>query len=587
MPLFLYPLAFVGLVSLPTLAAIYWLRSRARRQPVSSLLLWLDEREAREGGPRIHRLQTPLLFALELLTLLLLVLAAAGPLLPGAPAARPVVAVLDDSFSMRAGDPDSPRARALAALEEELGRLPGYSLRFVLAGDRPQSLGEPVSTFGEARESLAGWRCQAPAARLDAAVSLASEIGGERALILVLTDHPPPAVPEPGRLCWWSFGRPLPNLAFVNAARTAHGDGDRCLLEVANLSDEPRSTTLVVDAGDPNRPLRETPLRLAAHETHRTVLQVPDGTPALTARIGDDGLAIDNRVTLLPAVRKPVRVDNRVADARLRSPVEKALRATSGVVLTGTRPALVILDGDAPAATEADTWTVRLLAEADAEAYTGPFVLDRAHPLSEGLELRGVVWGAGKSTTLPGAPVVMAGNVPLVTDSEGATGQREIRLRLRPDLSTLQDSPNWPILVWNLVQWRASQLPGLARSNVRLGEDAVVSFLAPHESAEVVRPDGSRSPWPVRGRRLTVRAETVGVHEIRTDEGTAAFAVNAVNRDESDLTGCATGRWGEWRDDQSQRVGYRNVAWLLLLAALAVAAVHQWLVWRNRSPGSP
>ena len=45
------------------------------------------------------------------------------------------------------------------------------------------------------------------------------------ALLLVLTDQAPPenTVPEKGRMQWWAFGSPRPNLAFVNAARTSRG----------------------------------------------------------------------------------------------------------------------------------------------------------------------------------------------------------------------------------------------------------------------------------------------------------------------------------------------------------------------------
>jgi len=64
-----------------------------------------------------------------------------------------------------------------------------------------------------------------------------------------------------------------------------------------------------------------------------------------------------------------------------------------------------------------DTWVVRLLVEKEAEAFVGPFVLDRSHPLTEGLSLQGVVWGAGPGKSLPGLPVVLAGNVPLLTDA--------------------------------------------------------------------------------------------------------------------------------------------------------------------------
>ena len=47
LPVFLTPWALAGLVALPALAVIYYLRSRFRRQPVSSLMLWQRQREAR------------------------------------------------------------------------------------------------------------------------------------------------------------------------------------------------------------------------------------------------------------------------------------------------------------------------------------------------------------------------------------------------------------------------------------------------------------------------------------------------------------------------------------------------------------
>ena len=79
---------------------------------------------------------------------------------------------------------------------------------------------------------------------------------------------------------------------------------------------------------------------------------------------------------------------------------------------------------------------MQLLAEKDAEAYRGPFVLDRTHPLTDGLSLRGVIWGAGKTENLDGNPVIMAGNIVLVSDSESqtpnGTARHELRRRLRP-----------------------------------------------------------------------------------------------------------------------------------------------------------
>src|SRR6185437_67293 len=222
LPLFTYPLAFWGFLSLPTLVAIYWLRRRHRRYPVSSLMLWLDPRESRQGGTRIDRLRTPLLFFLELLALTLLVLAAADPQLPLRESVRPLIVVLDDSFSMQAGNEQSPRAQAIQALEDELRRHPRHSVRFLLAGDSTQALGETANTTAESLDRLRDWRCRAASSQIEEALAFASELGGELPLLLVLTDRAPPNELHKGRVQWWAFGQARANVAIVNAVRTPH-----------------------------------------------------------------------------------------------------------------------------------------------------------------------------------------------------------------------------------------------------------------------------------------------------------------------------------------------------------------------------
>ncbi len=596
-PAFATPLALIGLASLPALAAIYFLHARSRLYPVSSLLLWSDARVAPDGGRRVDRVRLPLAFWLELLLLTLLAVAAAGPRVPTAAGARPLVVVLDDSYSMRAGGADSARARAKAALRDELDARPRGAVRLVLAGDRPQVLGDASAPAAEVDRLLDGWTCPSAGARLDSAVALALELGGPTAGVLVLTDHPPEA-PGPsgggnqrevpavgtGRVRWWAFGAAAPNWAIVNAGRTAGPRGDRVLLEVANLAPGARATALRLEAGDPARTLRAAELSLGAGETHRLVLELPEGTGPVRAVVADGELPIDDAVTLMPALRKPVTYDVRVGDRETRAALERALAATGGATPAAVRPHLAFVDGEAGVPDDETTWVVRVLREPEAEAFAGPFVLDRAHPLADGLSLQGVVWGGGKAP-LPGAPVVMAGNVQLVTDAETGGGRHELRVRLRPDLSTLTESPAWPALVWNLVAWRATALPGLARANVRVGEEAVWTPGDGSAAVAVTRPDGGTGTVPVHARRAAVRADLPGVYTLRAGGATVAFAANALNRDESDLTACATGRWGEERDDPAGR-GFRPLAPWLVLLALGVAAVHVWLLARTPAAGA-
>jgi hypothetical protein len=579
LPVFVTPWALAGLLALPALAAIYYLRSRFRRQPVSSLMLWQHQREAREGGLRVQRLQTPLVFFLELAALLLLTLAAAGPENLAATGGRPLVVILDDSFSMQAGGDDSARNRATAAVRDEV-RAAGGPVRFVLAGEAPQVLGEAVRGAAEAQAVLEGWRCRAPAASLAEAIGLAVELGGPGSVLLVVSDYAPDFDLEKGRVRWRAFGEPRPNVAFVNAARTASDAGHRLLLEVANLAPAARTTPLVVETAA-GTALHRAELVLSPWESRRVVLKLADDTPAVRARLGDDALDIDNRVTLLAEPAPPVRVEVAVGDDKLRRLWDNALKATRRVVLTGVRPDLRITDQAEDAGPAGETWTVHVLAEKEAEGYVGPFVLNHNHPLTEGLSLAGVVWGAGKEKAVPGAPVILAGNVPLLTDVESATGRHDLRLRLRPDLSTVQDSPQWPILVWNLVQWRASQMPGLRRVNLRLGELAALRVGTVAETVTLTPPDGKPRPVTVRDREAFVRAEVVGLYELREGDVRHAFAVNALRREESDLSGCTSGEWGEWADERGHGLEGRSFAWILVLLATLALTAHLMLIGRK------
>ena len=119
-PTFTFPLGFLSLLAIPGLIAIYLLRTRSRRYPVSSLMLWVDQQQARQGGLRVERLQTSLLFFLELLAIILLALAAAAPIIRTTRGAIPLMVVLDDSFSMLAGTDETPKVEQLQPLRNNL-----------------------------------------------------------------------------------------------------------------------------------------------------------------------------------------------------------------------------------------------------------------------------------------------------------------------------------------------------------------------------------------------------------------------------------------------------------------------------------
>jgi hypothetical protein len=579
------PLMLLGLLAVPLLVAVYWFRTRSRRIVVSSLMLWTDQRSPRQGGRLLQRMQTPLAFFLEMLAIVLLVLGAAGPAVVKKETSRPLVVVLDDSYSMLAeadGRP-SPRMQAGSALTEELRR-DNYQVRLLVAGAEPRLLGQPQPSADDLDPLLAAWTCQGPWADLERAVSLAGEIGGANARILVLTDHPPPMKLKGGAVQWWAFGSPLPNMAITAAVRSPSAENERALVEVTNLSDAPGRTTVTLEGGNLKVP-KKLPVDLAAGAARQLFLDLPAGSPALEATLDGDALTIDNKVVLLPGAAPPVRVRVDIADSGLRDAVTGVLKATGMALEVTERPDLVVSDRDGGAS--GDAWRLEILAAKDPVAYAGPFVIERTHPLAQGLSLEGAIWSAAPKAELSGPAIITAGNVTLLTDREDNSGRHRLQMNFVREVSNLQDTPDWPILFDNLLRWRRGERLGATAPNVRLGQTVTVTLPDDAKQVELVPPVPPAKKLDVHNRRVEVAADRIGVFTIKSSGTTYRFAASATSRDESDLSGAETGRWGDWNGSAIHRDRQVSIRWAVLLLAMTGMAAHLVLIAESGRRGNP
>jgi Aerotolerance regulator N-terminal len=640
MPILGVPLALIGLTALPALTAIYWLRTRFRRQEVSSLFLWSLAAKAHGGGRRATRLQTPLLWLLELLALLLLALAAAGPRIPRADRAVPVMVVLDDSFSMTAthGDGRSTRQAGVDAIRKELGALGPFAARFVVAGPQPALIGGAVSRIADVDQALEGWRCESASSSIGPAVALAREVGGPTSRVLVVTDRAQPSDPSPtgadpqgDRLRWHAIGQAGPNVGIVNAVRSADPQRDQVLIEVSNFDDEPRTVTLILSAGsdqeafthaqriDPvgtTRVIDRRTLELAGGETRRLRLAPKTMGEVLIAEVDADALAADNRVVLMPPGREPLPVSVSITDPTLSKAVRSAVRASGLAKVTSGRASLVFTDraqpapaaspaavatgthtGGATPSTPTRPWRVQfdVPPAEDIDAYLGPFVIDFTHPLTAGLSLTGLVWSAPAADADPsstGRPIVSAGDVPLISERDLPGGAKALNIRLRADRSTLLTSAAWPVLIANTIDWRRAELPGLSHVNARPGLPVTLNLPAPADHVSVTRfapGDETQIDPPtdveVRSGAAVLTADRPGVYLVSAGDKHHRFAVNTMSAEESDLRASATGVYGLWNDERALRTDYRGLGWILGLAALALLAAHAWLLYRPRAQG--
>ena len=574
-PFLTYPLALIALATVPALAAIYILRNRFRRRQVSSLVLWRFHIQSKSGGAKVHRLQLPLLFFLELLALVLLVAAATGPQWKLPQSARPLIVILDDSFSMRAvHDGVSAQTRAHDFLESLFRHQPPPSARLILAGTELRSLGPAAKNWREVNELLAQWKCWSPNSAIDPAITLAAELDKQQGNILVLTDHKPAEEKiSSQRLEWHAFGSPLDNFAIVNATRTVFGDQDRCLLEVANFSGGAHSTKLLVQVGS-NAP-QGSLVSLGAHERQRLVFNLPSSAPSLRAALDADSLLEDNAIQLLPPIRKHVRVQVALADENASALVNRTLDSTGLRAAISENPELVIHETDAVAS--GNSWSLRWSGSGATNAYTGPFIVDNSHPLATGIALAGIIWAAVPATNSPGdVPVILAGNTPLLSTHEDAIGRRQLTLNFNPDFSTLQNTPDWPILFWNILSWRISEMPGLKESNIRLG--AEMNLKTTDEVVTIIQPAGEKLFFQKTGGELALETPMPGIYSVVAGATTNQFSVNVLAADKSDLSACVSGQWGKWGEETERRLEETSAVWIFGLLALALLMAHLYLV---------
>ena len=579
LPILTYPLALIALASLPALAAIYLLRNRFRQRTVSSLMLWQLQERSQEGGVKVQKVRLPWIFFLELLILALLVFAATGPRWRVGNAAKPLIVVLDDSASMLAKTlGGTPRERALSALRSILTSEAFQSVRFIRAGRRVSVLGSPAPVRG-ALDHLKDWRCRDSRAEISAGIALARELGHDEANILVITDDvAPESFRTADRLRWIALGVASPNLAFVNAARSLSSEGERCLLEIANLSSGPAATTLSVTAG--SQVLREARIEIASNSVRRLVFNLPKDTPEIRASLSEDALAADNEVVLLPSPRERIRVRVAVQDERLRELVERTLAATEARAAISDSPHLVIHDqSGTPLGT--NVWSARILASPEATALTGPFIMDTSHPVTRGVSLVGVVWAAVKRTNSPSDQIlVTTDDQALITVDRDVFGREKLLLNLNPRLSTIAQSPDWPILFWNILEWRRAALPGLDDVNFRPGTDVRIRSKGDHLT--LTRPGGEVDEISIGQGELIARAEESGLFKVNAAEGEWRFAVNFLAPEESDLRRVGGGEWGGWETNEESRRQYSSVLWLFALLGLSGMFVHHYAITHGR-----
>ncbi|MFP6770707.1 MAG: VWA domain-containing protein [Planctomycetaceae bacterium] len=614
---FANPWGLLALAALPTIAAIHLFHRRYPRLPVAGLHLWGVARMTHTPGRRRERLPITATLILELLAALVLALALARPQVDSFDRAIHLVAVLDGSASMSAdrltaaGPARTFRELAIEELERRLKELPqGSAVTLIESGRRPALLFGPQGHPAEVSAALEQWSPQAVQHDFQPAWDLADQLAEASGRLIFLTDTIPDSERAnlPTRFAVVSVGEPQPNLA-ITAARwtrpedkTAAGAMGEITLRLVNLGRRDTTGTVTATAvnGQQDQPVFRRTVELAAGRSQPLQVSVPPGLGEIDIRVSGlrDALELDSRVRLVEPVARTVAVAMTLpADSIARQQLNRALVTLSGWRAVGSGEADLVIARVADLATgSSDQWWLgvgpvdedpaarkRAVDLSDRSAY----VLEKRHPLLDGVVLGGVIWGGVQDLAFEHTPLITSGSRSLLARK---LDTRSTVFVLNIDLarSNLPDTPDWPILISNLLEECRDSRPGLRRVNYRVSEN--VRFRIDDRAADgdklLQLEGGGRRRQVARGRLVEITGLTrSGLYTLTDgDRRLARFAVNFQDPVESSLVSLTAGERAA--AVPMVTTGFRidsPYTWLILLGILTVIglAVADWQVLRQ------
>jgi hypothetical protein len=436
---------------------------------------------------------------------------------------------------------------------DELGR--GSRVTLVASGLRPRVLAGPAAFPEEALRSLHGFEPTARHHDLTAAVALGLQLSGGGSVVCLTDHYRPDDFPPEVELV--AIGEPIDNVALVRVTRSAaKHDGsasvERLFITLASFASSPRDTHVSAVDRSGHEVFAPELIQLAPGERKSLTLDLPRSDASIEVRLDHDALAIDDSAFVAARPKRTVTVRSELPEEVARelglisndgARVGRWLALVDDAVEAQSDDTAHVLIADRDAGGPA-TWTLRLVNEGtERKDFIGPFLAEKRHPLLEGTTLEGVVWSANPNPTLSGVPLIAAGNLPLlVEDRQGL--KRTYSLSLDPKRSSLQRSPDWPILLSNLVEERRRELPGPTATNVAVGEDLTFRATVLPGAPEPLVFEGPGTKREIAARPVVVieGVDQPGFYDLKQHgDVLATFGASFEDAAESDLSRLGSG----------------------------------------------
>lgn len=592
---FANPWGLLALFALPIIVVIHLYYRRSPPLLVTGLHLWGESVRQPASGRKRQQLPLSKSLFLELLAALLLSLLLSQPRVDAHNRIMHLVAVVDGSASMSAVGSlkVSFRDQAFANLAQRMNAAPRGSLITVIAtGPRPIMLAGPAVTWREALDRLEKWRPSAPNHDFGASLDLAVQLADSTGEVLFLTDHlPSPHDDMASQIEVEAFGEPLPNVAIV-AARWSldpHSLKGRIFMRLANFG--PRDVTSVVTGSKPAGSNQESStvvfnnqISLEANAERSLEIDVEGGLGQLLLDVKTEGdaLRLDDTAHLVEPHLRRVKANVALpSEHPALDPVMRALKTLPDVTLTTDDQSVFRITSASEATTNRrDQWWLGIgpLENSNSESkdLIGPFLIDKRQPLLDGVLLNGVVWGGVKPLNREVSPLISAGKQMLFSRIQD-TQAPAFLLNIDVTKSNLTESPDWPILLSNLIEQRREHLPGLNRWNYRLSEPITLRLPEDTESKGQLSLVHGEVSWPLARTtpvELPQLGET-GVFELKEGKQTIdRFAVNFSDAAESTLSELRTGRLQAHHDGAVSGMSTDgDVTWVIPIGILLILSL--------------
>ena len=583
MPIFTNPAAIWGTLVFLGLIAVYIYRRRSRNIVLSTIMFFSKSKSTAEGGQKLHKLQTPIIFYIEILIFLLFILALANPVSLHRGQLVPVTVILDDSLSMTAGGKSSPQNMCMSYLKSNIFSNSLYSITLIKAGEKPLILGRRDMNGTEAESVLRGWKCESVNSNLMVAVSQTIEMKTEDTVILVLTDHLNNKSTSEA-VKWVSFGTSKDNLAITSANRNSNGRIDRCFFEFTNFSSKTQELNAEIVDTTNNKVLERVNASLTPKSSRRIVVKTHDQDSIIKASLMNDDVDYDNEVVLLSTKRDKLKVALNLNNDFMSQTIKKAVLSSDMAVINSQSPQIIISDKKNK---NKDSVVSQLVIHQATQTFSliKSFAADKNYFITSDLPFENGIWVADPNFKPVGKVILISGNIPLLCVDEESDRYKTVYLNYCFDKSTMHQTIFWPVFFYNILEWSLQYTPGPSAYNYKSGSKIVVR--AEKDSSKILLKRDSENKAEVKegyvndGKAMFVAGKP-GLYQLEDGEKKYEISVNLCSYEESDLSNLERTKTLPEIVSDEKLSHFESVKWWFIMAAFVLLLIHQWLISKRR-----